>query len=322
MYAAYPNMDFSKYDQDANGYFDAVVLLNAGTMSPDEGYNIISFGGGVMSRLSYTGDRAGTQQRPTFNCYTNVHANLLANNTLIHEFAHNLGLIDYYDVTYSGINAVGGYDMQSDSYGDWNPYSKYAVGWIEPKVVTGLNAGESVEIEIGSLAKSGDAIVIPAAGSSFNNSPFGEYIMVDLFTAEGVNTYDAAKYGLQTEGVRIYHVNASMEKRVLNAGGKAYTIGTIHYANDYKNDGLGRYNVELIQSGGNNTFTDFNDLRSKIQASDLFKAGNVFTASKYREFLYDGRMDDGSEFGYSIEVVSIYKDAVGDYKAKIRITRN
>ena len=47
----------------------------------------------------------------------------------------------------------------------------------------------------------------------------------------------------------------------------------------------------------------------------------VFTVEKYSEFFYQGLMDDGSEFGYEIKVVSIDEDANGESKAVIRITR-
>ena len=186
---------------------------------------------------------------------------------------------------------------------------------------TGLKSGESVEIEIGALATTGDAIVIPAAGSDFDGSPFNEYILVDLFTDEGVNKYDVSMYGLQNAaGVRIYHINANMEKRELEVGGKVYPIGTIHFANAYDSTGFGRYNVELIQAGGDNSFTDLSNLRTMVQTGDFFRAGDVFTADKYSEFLYQGEMDNGSKFGYSIEVVSIGKNASGEYKAKIKVT--
>lgn len=163
--------------------------------------------------------------------------------------------------------------------------------------------------------------MIPAAGSNFDG-PFDEYILVDLFTAEGVNTYDAELYGLQDAvGVRIYHINAAMEKRELVVDNKTYPIGTIHFANDYDETVYGRYNVELIQAGGDNTFTDCDNLCTIVQAEDFFQAGDVFTADKYSEFLYEGTMDNGSEFGYSVEIVSIGKDASGEYTAKIKVTR-
>ena len=311
IYKMYPNMNFSSFDQDENGYFDSVIFINVQTI-------------GVTTMNFYTPIEAGTPEKPGVNCYINISLSGLGSSVIIHELGHNLGLVDYYDVNYSGIDAVGSFDMQSQSLGDWNPYSKYSVGWISPEVITGLTHGESVEIEIGAFANTGDAIVIPGAESFYNGTPFGEYIMIDLFTDYGLNENDALSYGLQDSvGVRIYHVNSVMEGRVLSrdgqeiADGEGYSIGTINKANTYS--GIGSYHLELIQAGGDNTFTDLDNLRTMLQKEDLFIAGDSFDASEYTEFFHNGLLDDHKDFGYMIEIVSI---TAGDTPtATIRITR-
>ncbi len=311
VYDTYPDMDFSSFDKDENGYFDAVIFINVQTI-------------GTMTMNFYTPMEAGTAQKLGINCYSNIPINGLHDNTIIHEFGHNLGLIDYYDVNYSGIDAVGRFDMQSQSVGDWNPYSKYSVGWITPEVVTDLKSGESVEIEIGAFANTGDAIVIPGAESFYNGTPFGEYILIDLFTDHGLNERDAQSYGLKdTVGVRIYHVNSVMEGRVLSLDGQeladmeGYPIGTINKANTYS--GIGAYHLELVQAGGNNTFTDLKNLRVTLQKNDLFATGDVFDAAEYTEFFHNGLLDDRKDFGYIVEIVSITDGDVPT--ATIRITR-
>ena len=95
-------------------------------------------------------------------------------------------------------------------------------------------------------------------------------------------------------------------------------IGTVHFANN--NTGDGRFNLELIQAGSKNTFTDIKNLRTDLRKNDLFKAGDTFTMSKYSQFFENGLMDYGDDFGYSIKVVSI--TGTGENaKAVIRITR-
>ena len=321
LFKTYPDMDWTKFDQDENGYFDAVILVNAGDVKGDS-FDIISFSGGIMTRNVYTAELAGTPQRPTFNCYTNANIHLFDDNVLIHEFAHNLGLVDYYDVTYSGIDAVGNFDMQSGSLGDWNPYSKYSVGWIEPEIVQGLSSGESVDITIGAMATTGDAIVIPGASSKYFGTPFSEYIMIDLFTDKGVNVHDAKDFGLEGAlGVRIYHVNSLMERRDLEVEGHSeiYPIGTIHTTNVFDSTGRGNYLIELIQSGGENTFTNIASLRTNLTADDLFSKGDVFDVSSYKQFFHNGLMADGTEFGYTVEIVDITEGE--NPVATIRITR-
>ena len=328
----YPDMDFSKYDKDGNGYVDSMIILNAGVRESDDIF-IIAYEGAINYRHSYYGDLAGTQDAPRVNTYSTVGYKWLEKDyaTIIHEFSHGFGLIDYYDVNYSGIDAVGSFDMQSASVGDWNCYSKLAVGWMEPQVVEGLTSGQSVEYTIGSSALVGDVILIPAKGKTYDG-PFGEYIMIDLFTDDGVNEFDAslANKGFNLEnaaGVRISHVNAAMEKRtntvasVYNeSGNQEYTIGTIHFANDYRNDAMGRYNVEVIQSGGKNTFTDLKKLDTLLSKDDFFYAGDKFDVADYKEFFYEGLMDDGSEFGYIVEILSIGTNNSGEKTATIRVT--
>ena len=324
----YPDMDWSKYDKDGNGYVDSMVILNAGVN--DETY-IISYSGAINYRSSYFGDYAGTQDAPRVNVYTTVGYNWLTNDysTLIHEYAHGLGLIDYYDVTYSGIDAVGSLDMQSANAGDWNCYSKLAVGWMEPTVVEGLASGESVEYTIGASSLTDDVIIIPAAGTQYSG-PFSEYVMIDLLTMDGANEYGTEVFGLDgVQGVRISHVNAVMEVHteevtsMIDGSSAEYTVGTIHYANNFKNSDKGRYNLEVIQAGGDNTFTDLSNLKeldTMLAADDLFYAGDSFDVEDYDEFFYNGLMDDGSEFGYTVKVVSIKKDANGVPQATIRVT--
>ena len=320
LYKTYPDMDWTVFDGDKNGYFDSVILVNAAD-DAEGGYMTLSFNGGFMTRDSYTDDLAGTAEMPGINGYINAAAHLFDHNVLIHEFAHSLGIIDYYDVTYSGIDAVGHFDMQSASHGDWNAYSKYAVGWIEPTVVTDLKVGESVEIEIGAAALTGDAIVIPGAHSDYNGTPFDEYVLIDLYTSDGLNFYDSKNYyGMEgAVGVRIYHIDARMEKRVLTVEGKdgEYPIGTIHFANDQNDSGF--YNVELIQAGGVNTFTNSEKQDPFMDADDLFSEGDVFTAEGYGAFFLDGKMDDGTDFGYTIEIVKITEGE--NPAATVRITR-
>ena len=316
----YPEMDWSRFDRNADGIVDSVIYISA-TPESDTIY-MASFLGGVRYGRGYTAERAGTPEKPNLKDFICIGTGMLDldENVILHEYGHSLGLIDYYDVSYSGIDAVGSFDMQSGSYGDWNAYSKYAAGWIDPIVVEGLTSGESVEFTIGSMVETGDAIVIPAAGTEFDG-PFGEYILVDLFTATGVNEADASGFiDLADEvGVRIYHVNANMERRVLiDKYGDEAVVGTVNVANNYKESG--KYHIELLQRGGENTFTRGSNSRTHLAPSDFFRTGDTFDAEQYSQFLTEGRMDDGSEFGYTIQILRVEKNGA-DSTATIRITR-
>lgn len=326
----YPDLDWTQYDQDGDGYVDSLVIINAGIPSDDEEITTLSYSGALQYQYTYYGNLAGTQDDPTVNNFVSVNLNYLRDgdtSAVIHEFSHLFGIIDYYDVTYSGINAVGGMDMQADGTSDWNAYSKLAVGWMEPQVVTGLASGESVDLTIGASSLTDDVIVIPAAGTEYDG-PFGEYIMIDLFSDAGVNVYDTQRYGLTgVTGVRISHVDANMEQRTMEETVGAYTdettmytIGTVHYANAYNSAGM--YNLEVIQAGGENAFTDLENEYRDITKDDLFYAGDQFTMDKYSAFFQNGLMDNGDEFGYTIKIISIDTDGDGTPTATIRITRD
>lgn len=325
--ATYPDIDWTQFDQDGDGVVDSIVLISVGQRSTDS-YTPASFGGAVHSTGNNFGKLAGTQQDPQANCFLTVNHSFLAGgntNTLIHEFSHNFGLNDYYDGTTNGVNAVGGYDMESNSVGDWNAYSKLAVGWMEPQVMSGLASGESVDVTIGSSALAGDVIILPTAGTEYTG-PFGEYVMIDLLSPDGVNAYAAAEYGLQsTVGVRISHVNAAL-KRMTESDTIAVgyiedngnVIGMELYSNNYNDRGL--YNIEVIQSGRKNTFTSLNSLYPYLRADDLFYAGDTFAAQDYTQFFAQGLMDNGMPLGYTVTVLSIGTDAAGNPSATIRIT--
>ncbi len=287
-YENYGDMDMSQFDKDANGYIDSAIFINIGDTSRDDSYRIISFGGAVDVRSTCGKEYAGTPDRPTFNCYVNMNADRLVDGTLEHEFAHGLGLIDYYDVYYTGINAVGGYDLQSSGIGDWNIYSKYSVGWIEPVIVDDLESGEYVDINIGSFGNTGDSIIVPVEGND-PLTPFSEYIAVNLFSESGIDAYTAGEFGLSgIEGVRIYHIDARMEYRDYVPPDfpemESVPIGTTHIPNEYKESGY--YHVELIQAGAVNTFTNLKKLRANLMPEDFFTAGDEFTLEAYSDFFY------------------------------------
>ena len=311
--STYPDMDWTSYDLDCNGYFDAIMFVNVATSDSDS-YYPWSFSGGVHYLRSYNGSLAGTPAQPAINGYINVSSNLLSHRALVHEFGHNLGLIDYYDVTYSGIDAVGCFDMQSGSIGDWNSYSKYAAGWISPTVVD-LAEGETKEYTIGTFSDTGDAIVIPVHRDSYDG-PFNEYILIDLFTDGGVNVHDASAYGLAgAQGVRIYHIDARMETHIETVDGVSYPLGTPARTNTYIP--TGNYQVELIQAGADNTFTDLTNLRANLTQADLFQAGMSFSIDSHSEFFHNGKMNDTSDFPYTVEIISVSAEA-----AVIRVSAN
>ena len=78
---------------------------------------------------------------------------------------------------------------------------------------------------------------------------------------------------------------------------------------------------ELIQKGKVNEFQDDDYSNNRLSSEDFFYVGDSFDVSEYDEFFYKGLMDDGNEFGYVINIKSIYLDETSNsYKADIEIT--
>lgn len=313
----------SKLDQNSDGLFDAVIFVCAS--GEDLGYyTTISNGGAVSTVDDYTYDNALSGGKAAINHYVVINSAHLGTDetvysgALIHEFGHQIGLIDYYDVGYTGTDAVGQFDMQSTNVGDWNPFSKFAAGWTDPTVIKPEDIGDEIIVTISKFELSGDTIIIPTSNAVYNAdgslNPFNEYIMIDLYSTDGLNEYDAPSFGLSKTGVRIYHVDARLIGIPIATTDGSMIVGDYIHNNSYSENGL--YAVEVIQKGGVNTFTSLNRATTALSNNDLFYAGESFSMAKHKGFFLNGLMDDKTEFPYTITVVSIDGD-----EATIRISK-
>ena len=187
---------------------------------------------------------------PDFSDFSSIP---LDSHTYIHETGHLLGLDDLY--TSDGRRPTGSSNMMDQNVGDFDPYSKLALGWITPYVVYG-----SSEILIPyNTYNDHSVIVIPSnyeeisreierltdaqkANYVYEFNPFSEYILIDLYSPLGVayqDTYGNNQDGLLVHGreacvadtgVRIFHVDSRIFKcRVVSSA-----LGTSLYW-DYNN---------------------------------------------------------------------------------------
>ena len=337
----YPNLDLSRFDSDRDGILDEIVFINTGDMTGYTNYSTLGFSGAYRNTLTYGGEETptyGTPNEPAIYHYVSMNLGFLFQDltissldtmeteVMIHEFGHSLGLSDYYDTGYGGISCLGDYDMQDGSKGDWNVYSKYTAGWITPTVVEDdlfANA-DTVEFSLRSSALTGDALLIPAAGYDYNGTPYDEYMMVDLFTPDGLHAKDSVLFGLdEAVGVRIYHVSDLLEKRSFDENGQIHTFAVQHHTNSSNsawNQYFGIHQLEIISATGKNRFAIPNNEDREFQTKDLFTAGDTFAAEDFEEFFYQGKMDNGLPFGYEITVTSITQEN-GEYLATIAVTR-
>lgn len=264
-------------------------------------------------------------------------------HTLIHEFGHALGLDDYYsnEVTFQ---PAGGVDMMDMNVTDHDAYSKCALGWTSPYIVD----GDDVSLTIRPSASSGDCVLIPS--SSFNGTLWDEYILLELYTPEGLNELDSkssylGKYpkGYSVPGIKIYHIDSRLiscyvsgssytstpyvkdpNSIDLGSNNVFYFVGATNCSKEYNSSLVLSSNREysssfsllhLIEANGVNTFSE----GATGTNTTLFKDGSTFSLQKYGAsfFPYKTIMNSGASFPYTITVTALSSES-----ATLRFVKN
>ncbi len=252
--------------------------------------------------------------------------------TYIHETGHMFGIGDYYSYTESERFYAGDANMQSASLLTHDPYSLMLFGWADPYIPEFEGT-----ITIGGLVDTHDIIMLKP-DTSTPNSPFDEYILIDLYTPTGLNKFHAVEHpsihgtggsleDLAYPGVRIWHVDARLANRNQTYNQATLTtdpktsgatliadnsLGTITNS-AYKNY------VELTMIR-NDTSKKFADL-SYVRKGDLFETGDTFDQNSFsKQFPNGTKLDNGSTLGWSIKVDLIMKTG-NEYVADVTVTK-
>lgn len=332
-------IDTANFDSDEDGYVDGVWLVysapdyaHGGPNTDDKNY---------WAYTSWGNQSGSTAQKPNKNnpvynlfgwasydfMYEGYGNDQVDAHTFIHETGHFLGLADYYsdDIKYSPVGKV---DMMDGNIIDQNSYSKMLLGWTKPYIALGNGT-----IDISSMENENSFIVIPKDGTVLednNFDPFSEYILVELYSNEGLNYIDSVEklsdrpLAMTTKGVRIYHINNT--KYLLSKSDFKYTvkvyegekIDSSHRIILPISNALGQdtynanfnfpieYNlfdeIRLIEVGKKDTFSYGGFQTDK----SLFKSGMTFSISDYKDFFINGdKLDDGSAFTSSVTIGDI-----------------
>ena len=190
------------------------------------------------------------------------------------------------------------YYIDDYTVGDQDVYSKTMLGWLNPTVV---NETKTVTLTPSVSAQS--AILIPL---KFDNSYFGEYLMIDLYSATGLNEMHANVrnsylYGGEAYGVRIYHISSSINDPFSSQNYPAIT--------DYNNSTTDIALIKLIEADGTKKFSDSDGW---AEADDLWKAGQ-----KLSSVFPNYTRNDGKKLNFDIEIVTATADS-----AQVKITFN
>ena len=144
-------------------------------------------------------------------------------STIIHEVGHLFGLEDYYNTDVlankNHYHPTGFFDMMDSNQGDHNAFSKYLLDWYSPKVIKNNYDGK---ITLNDFSSTGDSLIVPIS-DNYNDSPFGEYLIMEYFTPNGLNYGDGYRYLYEDfngdknifeypnhHGLKIYYVDARL----------------------------------------------------------------------------------------------------------------
>ena len=333
------------YDCDGDGYLDGVMLIYA---APDyyssqnwsnsnfwaycywlqngEYQNTTSPGPNVYFWASYDfmygRGRAYTRTgASTFAGGDTSHC-LVDAHTFIHEMGHVFGLCDYYDYSSLGYSPAGGFSMQDHNVGSHDPHSAFALGWGKAYVPS-----ETCVINLKPFTTSGEMIILTPSWNSYN-SPFDEYIVVEYYTPDGLNQFDATyRYnssgpkGSSQAGIRLWHVDSRLlyyrdgwnSTRTTTNPSTRSGLVTLMMTNSY-DDGSSD-SAERISPLGSD-YADFNQLqlirnnktmshktKSNLSYDYLFHKGDNFSMTTYKsQFVNGEKLNNNKSLGFTFEV--------------------
>ncbi len=265
-------INYADYDSDQDGYIDAIYLIYTCPIDYESSDSMwwaytyeymtddYEYYDGVEADYYFFAGYDFMFETPACGKQLKYNA-----ETFIHETGHMLGLDDYYDYddTKGPSGGIGGGDMMDYNVGDHNPFSKMILGWVRPYVVSNTSG----TVKLSSFGSSGDCLLIC---KNWNGTYFDEYYVVDYYTPDGLNAFEAGSSGLfSTSGIRIYHVDAKLKTS------EVYSIWEVYASN---NTDTTHKLISLVQASGSNSIENDNAYSSN---SDLFKVGTSFTNAKW-----------------------------------------
>ncbi len=331
--------DIADFDLDEDGFVDAVYLIYSSPYASRSSlfWAYTSFDTGNIGS-EHLGDPVANAYAWSSFDFLNVYNNKPDAHTLIHESGHLFGLADYYN-TSSAILATaenafdygntygptGRVDMMDYSVGDHTVYSKMALNWTRPKVVT-----DSGTLTLRPFAWEGESILIK---NNWNGSAMDEYLALEFYTPTKLNYADSqSAYGsvrlMKGYGIKVYHVDARLGYyRTDNSGTFLGYVDTtpitslpadvqlnetyykkIAHTNTSFTSENGYPLYHLLESSGENTF-----LEGEAATNDtLFQAGDSFGVETFQDFMFH----DGSALGYTFTI-----DSLTTYSAQITVTK-
>ena len=190
-------IDFSRYDNDGDGYVDNVFVFYAGQGEADYGPADSVWPHSWNLNPSLTLDNVIISQYACSNEWQEDTPGGIG--TFVHEFSHVMGLPDLYSTTYAYplVCTPGGYSVLD--YGPYNNdgrtppsysvFERNAMGWLVPEVLS-----EPANVTLGEIQESNKGYIIPTAKDT-------EFYLLENRQKKGWDAY------LPGHGMLIWHVD-------------------------------------------------------------------------------------------------------------------
>ncbi|GHU98206.1 hypothetical protein FACS1894211_01570 [Clostridia bacterium] len=281
-------LNLADYDADGDKVVDSLFVLWAGALQM--GSN--TWGGAYRSTWNgspWTTKVTGYIFVPGQTVWKAVAPVICNTLSLRHEVGHLLGLNDYYsydteDKRRNGYAFTGGasegglgtMDMMDSNLGDHNAFSKWLLGWLDPKIVEyGDRANLDYATDVYSLrpiSENGDALFVKLKQS--------DDLFTELFVIETVApTLNGTSLGrLSGPVVRILHVDATPQRADESGNWRGYgfrndnSYTSVKFISVVEADGLDRVL---------NFHSRFQNDKPNYDENLYFKAGDELTPFSY-----------------------------------------
>lgn len=318
--------DGTEFDIDGDGFLDAVWfvydIMDYSNYYYRYGTNIGSTFWAFTSWMNNQADVAS----PVINSFSwasydflfEGYGSALDAHTLIHETGHLLGLEDYYDYDQKA-SPMGLIDMMDNNIIDHNAFSKFALGWVKPYLIDQLGS-----FVLKPSSSSGECLLVPDDGS-WNGTAFDEYLMLEYYTPDGLNSRDSARayggnglQGFTQKGVRIYHVDARLAEGLTDSS-TSYcdTISTkknystyLAHSNTASQNCLNQ-NYRLVQEMDCTSKRNFAADNFAANNSSLFQKGDYFDLDSYKGSFPNGAaFNNGGSLEYQISFETMTSEGI------------
>ena len=241
------SVDFSRYDSDGDGYVDMTLMYYAGYNQAEgaDETHIWPHQGSVSG-----GSRLDGKYLGTYFCTSELKGvsgtRMCGIGPTTHEFAHSLGLPDFYDTDYATNGEAGGlYSYSTMCGGPYNNNSRTPPYFnSEELMILGWMDGQT-EID-----RQGTLTVAPVQNRvayTIPTSTAGEYFVLECRTRTGWDRY------LPGEGLLVYHVDKSQrEITIIQTGWNGQTYENTYTASNLWN--YWRYSNAINENGSHPCF--------------------------------------------------------------------